>query len=326
MREKVSGWIGGAAGALFLCAASPAAFAIDERWSVSFGFGGLLPSLDALNDGLFDSPLLGTATILIREGGTGSGGGDDANETEVIPWRYDSPLPDVDIAPHGSIELMWHANERHAFIFGFGAMEAVATDRTRGSIPLQQYFASNIVDGERRGKISFTEYTLGWRYTILSRANFRLYGRLSLHEVYDIDYREDFVFLFTESPILDLVGVRRNMVVEAQTSSVFMGQIGLGGEWFLQDWLSVSLEGGYLVGESDFSLRDVEIRDDFQAGDSLSRTGMPFRRMPDGTLGYLLPGATVDELADPEVREGFYRPIRLGFDGWRAVVKLNIYF
>ena len=325
MRETVKKVFGAGAGALLL-AAAPAALALDERWSVSFALGGLLPSLGALDDGLFRSPLIGTATILIREGGTGGGTGDDANETEVIPWRYDSPLPKVGVAPHGGIEFLWHANERHAFIFGIGSMESSSIDTTRGNIPLQQYFASNTVDGERRGKISFTEYTLGWRYTMVRRPDFRLYSRVSLHEVFDVDYREDFVFLFTDSPILDLIGVRRNMIVEAQTASVFMGQIGLGGEWFLQNWLSIGLEGGYLIGERSFGLGDVRIRDDFQAGDAISRIGMPFRAMSDGNLGYLVSTATADDLADPENRENFYRHVRLRFDGWRMLLRLNIYF
>ncbi len=312
-------------GGLLLAASSPG-WALDERWSVTFGLGGMLPSLGDLDDGLFQSPFTGTATVLVREGSDDGGDTDNANETEVIPFRYENNLDSVDVAVLGGVEFAWHANERHAFIFGLGTMEHTSTTVSIGNIPLQQYFVSNVVEGERRGKISFTEYMLGWRYNVLRRNHFRMYTRLSVHEVFDIDYRDDFVFLFQESPIEDLVGVRRNMIAEAQASSLFMGQIGLGGEWFLQDWLSVGVEGGYVIGEADFSLSDVRLRDDFQPGDGVNRTGMPFRQMSDGTLGYLISTATPDDLADPATRENFYRSVRLSFDSWRVLLRVSVYF
>ncbi len=312
---------------MLLLSGAPAAFAFDDRWSVSFGLGGHLPSLGHLDDGLYRSSFLGTATVLVREGSTGGGAdGEDANETEVIPFSYSNNLGSVRAGPLGSIEFAWHANDRHAFIIGFGSMEHVSSSRSVGNLPVQQYFVSNIVESERRGKISFNEYTLGWRYTMMKRDNFRLYSRLTIHEVFDIDYREEWTFLFTDSPINDLIGVRRNMVAEADSASLFMGQIGIGGEWFLNDWFSIGVEGGYMIGEREFSLRQVDLRDDFSTGDAINRLGLPFRRMPDGTLGFLNPGATVEDLEDPATRDSFYTPIRLGFDGFRVGVRVNIYF
>lgn len=306
---------------------SQSALAVESRWSASFSLGGQLPSLGHLNDGLYKTPFLGTGTVLVSEGSIGGGvDGQDTNETEAIPFRFDNPLPAADVGPIGGIEFTWHANERHAFLFGFGSMESVSSTVLAGNIPVQQYFVSNVVESERRGKISFTEYTLGWRYTMLRRGNFQLYSRLSIHEAFDIDYREEWTFLFTESPIDDLIGVRRNMVAEAESASLFMGQVGVGGEWFLTDWFSIGAEGGYLFGERAFSLREVDLRDDFTAGDALSRVGLPFREMPDGTLGFLNPDATIDDIEDPATRNDYYTPIRLRFDGWRIGFRINIYF
>lgn len=314
--------------AALLFSASPAAWALDERWSVSFTLGGHLPSLGHLDNGLYKAPFLGTATILVREGSTGGGGGDgeDANETETLPFRYDNEIGSVGVMPFGGVEFTWHANDRHAFIFGLGSMEHVSSGRNLGNLPVQQYFASNVVEGERRGKISYNEYTLGWRYTFHRRNNFRMYSRMTIHEVFDIDYREEWTFLFIDSPIDDLIGVRRNMVTEADSASLFMGQIGIGGEWFLNDWFSIGLEGGYVLGERKFSLREVDQRDDFAAGDAINRLGLPFRQMPDGTLGFLNPGTTVEDLEDQATRDSFYTPIRLAFDGWKVGFRVNIYF
>ena len=314
---------------LLALAATAAPVAAEDRWSVTFGLGGQLPDLAPLSEGLFKSPLVGNAVILVQEGGLGTGveGEDvDENETEVLPFRYDNDLPEIGISTLGSIEFKWHANERHAFVFGMSSLEKTAINRVSGQLPLQQHFASNTVNSERRGKISFTEYNVGWQYNFWRRPDYRLFTRLSLHEVFDIDFREDFIFLFVESPIEDLVGVRRDMVVEAQTASLLMGQMGLGGEWFARDWLSFSAEAGFLLGEREFQLRDVRIRDDFISGDSVRLNGLPYRQMSDGTLGYLLPSATADDVEDADTREQFYRRMNLKFDGWRFMFRVNLYF
>ncbi len=310
-----------------LPAVCPAAQPADERWSVSFSLGGLVPNLDTLDNGLFKSPFTGTATVFATEGGVGSGiTGTAANQTTDIPFRYEANLPPVSFATQGGVEFYWHPNERHAFLFGISSMEHTSVTNSVGNIPLQQYFVSNVVQSERRGTISYTEYSLGWQYNFFRRPRYRFYSRLSLHEVFDIDYRDDWSFVFTQSPIPDLIGVRRDMIAQAQTASLFMGQIGGGVEWFLQDWLSVGLEGGYLVGQNNFSLGDVHILQDFQAGDGIARTGMPYRDMTDGTLGYLSSTATPNDLEAASTRENFYRPVRLRFDGWRVLLRLNLYF
>ena len=316
-----------------VAAASPALAADDTRWAFSVLLGGHLPNLQPLNKGLFRSPFTGEATILVREGGAGgatgnTGGGTvvDQNDVETFGYRFENPLPSVGLGAHAGLEFQWQPNDRHGFIFGFGSWEKTAINRVTGNFPLQQHFASNVINSERRGAISYTEYTLGWRYNLLKSDKFRLYSRLSVHEVFDIDYREDYVFYVAESQIEDLAGIRRDLVVTAQTAALFMGQIGIGGEWFLRDWFSLGVEGGYLIGQSSFVLRDVQIYDDFVSGDSLSRTGMPFRKMTDGSLGYLLESATYQDLQDPSTRENYYRSMRLGFDGWTVNFRLNFYF
>jgi len=315
-----------------IAVASPALAADDPRWAFSLLLGGHLPDLQPLNEGLFRSPFTGEATILVREGGTGGATGNtgdgttvDQNDVETFGYRFENPLPNVGLGAKVGLEFQWQPNDRHGFIFGFGSWEKTAINRVTGNFPLQQHFASNVINSERRGAISYTEYTLGWRYNLLKSDKFRLYSRLTVNEVFDIDYREDFVFYVAESQIEDLPGIRRDMVVTAQTAALFMGQIGLGGEWFLRDWFSLGLEGGYMIGQSSFMLRDVQVYDDFVSGDSLQRTGMPFRRMSDGTLGYLLESATYQDLQDPSTRESYYRSMRLGFDGWTFNFRLNFY-
>jgi len=147
-----------------------------------------------------------------------------------------------------------------------------------------------------------------------------------LHELFDIDYREDYVFRFTETPIPDLLGVRRDLVLTAQTAALFAAQLGMGVEWMLRDWLSLGLEAGYLLSDQDFQLRDVKILDDFADNDQIDRSGLPGRALPNRRLGYLLPGTSAEDLRDPAQRARFYRQINLRFDGWRAGLKMTLYF
>jgi len=304
---------------------------VDKEWSMSLLLGGHLPDLKPLSDGLYKAPFIGNAEILLFEGttiGESALPGDviDENITEERPFVFANDVPSVGVGMQAGLEFQWHANERHSLIIGLGSMEKTSINRVFANLPLQQYFVSNTVFSERRDKISYTEYTLGWRYNWLRRPKFHVYSRLLIHEVFDIDFREDFVFRFVESPIEDLVDVRRVMLVEAQRASVLMGQIGVGAEWFIRDWLSIGGEVGWLIGRKKFKLGNVSMKDDFLDTDNIFRNGLPYRVMSDGNLGYLKPGTTPEDVADPATRENFYNPISLSFSGLRAMFRINFYY
>lgn len=319
---------------LILCLAAslirPAAADTEyPRWSFSVLLGAHATEMRDLNQGLFKSPVQGNAIILTCDAAVqscGSAEGADQNETEVIDFRFDNPLPDDKVATLAGIEFAWHPNERHALFIGINSWERTSIQQRTGNLPLQQFNVSNIVKNSRIATISFTEYKIGWRYNFFRKKKWRLYSSLSLHEVFDIDYRERWVFLFVDSPIQDLIGVRRDMVMTAQTSSLFMGGAGLGAEWFLKDWLSVGVEGSYLITEDNFTLRDIKSRDDFLPNDNISRNGLPYRKLSDSTLGYQLNSATPSDVENPATRKNFYRRMKLNFDGWRLVFRVNFYY
>ena len=313
----------------------------DERWSMSVLLGGHLPAMHDLSNGLYRSPMLGDATILLYEGGNTQSTDTqviDQNITEKRNFTVVNPAPPVGIGANAGIEFMWHPNDRHALAIGMGSWEKVSIGKTITVLPIQQYYQSNVVYSERRDKMSYTEYTLGWRYTVVKRPGFNFYTRINFHEVFDIDFREDYSFLFLSSPVEGLEGVRRTMVVQAQTASLFMGQLAVGGEWFLTDWLSLGVEAGYMASERRFKLKDVQINDDFLDtpvldSDLINRFGLPYRRLSDGTLGYLIPGTVPDDFKkiDPLTNatvdpEQYYAPIILGFDGWRVMFRVSFYY
>lgn len=321
----------GAALALVLAAPS-LAFAVEDGepyWGFSLVLGGHLPQLSALDNGLFQSNLLGDATVLIREGTlttTGDSQVVDTNKTEIIPFVYSNRIEPVKVGAYGAFEFAWHATPRNALIFGFGSWEKTSLNVTTGNLPIQQYYVNNVVDSERRGRISYTEYTFGWRHDFRPDDKLKVYSRFSLHEVFDVDYREDYVFRFASTPIKDLLGVRRDLVVTAQTASVFMAQFGGGAEWMLTDWLSLGAEGGYLLGDRDFQLKQVKYLNDLATNDQADITGLPGVALANGSLGYLDPNATPVDTRDATTRLNNYHPIRLRFEGFRFALRLTMYF
>ena len=323
-----------AAAVWLLLFAVPASAQDNERWSMSVLLGGHMPQMSALSDGLYKAPMLGSATILVYEGGNTQNPDEqviDQNITEIKDFVVDNQAPPVGLGAIAGIEFMWHPNDRHSLAIGMGSWEKVSINRSIGILPLQQYYTQNVVLSDRRDKMSYTEYTLGWQYNLVRRPGFNFYTRVNLHEVFDIDFREDYSFLFLSSPIDGLAGVRRVMVVQAQTAALLMGQLAVGGEWFLTDWLSLGVEGGYMLSERKFKLKDVQIKDDFLDtaaldSDLINRNGLPYRRLPDGTLGYLKPGTTPADVKNPATRDSFYEPVVLGFDGWRFMFRVNFYY
>jgi len=327
--QGLSGRTWAAVVAIVLLSPSLSFAAEDPYWSFSLVLGGHLPQLDALDDGLLQSDLLGDATVLIREGGQATTSDSqvvDTNQSEIITFVYSNRVEPVKIGAYGAFEFAWHATPRNALIFGLGSWEKTSLNVTQGNLPLQQYFARNVVDSERRGRISYTEYTFGWRHDFRTKGKLKLYSRLSIHEVFDIDYREDFVFRFVDTPIPDLLGVRRDLVIEAQTASIFMAQIGGGAEWMLADWLSLGIEGGYLIGDRDFQLRNVKFTNDLADNDQVDTTGLPGVALGTGNLAYLSSTATPVDVRDVTTREKFYRPINLRFEGFRFGLRLTMYF
>ncbi len=303
----------GVASLLLVYLVWPKAYAQDKpRWSVSTVFGVHDPVLTDLSQGLYRSPLLGNGSV----------GEATANTDSIQDFRFEQPLPKVGIGAKAGLEFQWRPNARHALVFGIGSWEKTSISRFQAEIPTQA--ALNRVNVEHRAKISYTEYNIGWRHFIWRRPGFNLYTRLAINELFDLDYREDHVFFYVSGS--GLAGFRRIMIVEAQTASLFLGQLAVGGEWFLREWFSLSFEGGYLVAQGQGRLGHVRTRTDFvDRSDRISLAtghGLPYGVLPDGTLGYLPADAT---LADVNSSTSLYKPVKLDFGGWQLSFRISVY-
>lgn len=289
-------------------------------WSVSTNLAVHHPQLHDLNANLYRSPFMG-------RGATGQ-----ANNTAgstVLPdqeFRFDMPLPAVGNGAKAGIMLQWRPNETDALFFGLGSWEKTSIVRGGGEMPTEAQI--NLVNIERRGKISYTEYSLGWRHFFWRQPKFNFFASMALHEMFDLDYREDHVVHYLGGA--GRPDFRRIHITEAQSAALLMGQLSLGGEWFLRDWFSLGFEGGYLLGYQQAKLHDVRSRTDYGGTGDRVTPFWPAGTAPDGTLGYLPHDVTISELlpADHNPAQplpNLYRPVELEFQGWQVAFNISIY-
>jgi hypothetical protein len=171
--------------AFLLMSVAHAVAADDRRWSISPLLGIHSPSLTSLNKGEFKAPLPGRGRLLF----------DQSDAGQDFDFVVDNPLPEMKNGAEGGIEIGFRLDERNTFFFGASVWESGSTSSVRTEMPFQGRMTP--VGYERSGRISYFQYFLGWQRTLLSEARkFRLHGRIALHEIFDIDYKEDLVFGF----------------------------------------------------------------------------------------------------------------------------------
>ncbi|MDX9740911.1 MAG: hypothetical protein RBT81_07000 [Gammaproteobacteria bacterium] len=291
--------------ALLLPAAAWAQQEAGERlhhWSISPYVGLHQPALKALNKGEFHAPYEGGAQIVNPAGNNQRG-----------TFSYNTPLPEFDPGSITGLQFAWHMNEHHALLAGVSNWQATSTIGSRGLFPLQGAFEN--MSGTRKANLSYNEYYLGWRYNIKTRSRkFRFYTSATLHQLYDIDYREDFTAVFLSG---DARTFRKTIVIQAQSTALPLLQGALGGEWFVTDWLSISAEGGLT-----YTLKDTEmagapptpIRSDFLATDNV-QVSPPMRF-----------DAATRNMTYKSEPGGDYQILTLNFDGWKALLKVTLYY
>lgn len=223
-------------------------------WGLSPYIGVHHPNLDNLNNGQFRSPYQGTADII-----------DGLGFNNPTAFTYRNPMPPLEAGTLAGLEFLWNINDKHVMLIGGGSWESTSFATAEGSFPVQGALESAV--SQRKGDLSYNEFYLGWRYNAVRKPKkYNLYLRLSAHEVFDIDYREDFSLLFLSGPPRSF---RKSLVVQAQATGLLLLQGGGGGEWFINDWLSLGAEAGYTFGMKEMTLGDGRVSTDFRDTDNL---------------------------------------------------------
>ena len=270
------------------------------NWSVSPYLGLYHPSLNLLNKGEFLSPYVGTADLIDQFGNTNN---------VTVPLIYRNPLPELSPGTIGGLEFQWRINEKNALLIGGANWEASSSATAPGLFPIQGAFESVI--SQRKGDISFTEFYLGWRHNLIHKPKRHdFYFSFSLHDVFDVGYREDFSVLFLSGPPRSF---RKSMVVQSRATGLLLLQGGGGGEWFINDWFSLGVEADYAFGLKSLKLGNGNLTTDFQSTDNLALQ-LPLIQNAAGVMQYKLERGDV------------YRDLRLNFEGWKALLKATIYY
>jgi len=283
---------------MLVMAGSATAEEAPRVWGLAPYIGVHHPDLEQLNNGQFRSPYQGTADII-----------DALGFNNPTAFTYRNPMPPLEPGLLAGLEFLWNINDKHVMLIGGGSWESTSFGTAQDSFPVQGALESAV--SQRKGDLSYNEFYLGWRYNAIRKPKkYNLYLRLSAHEVFDIDYREDFSLLFLSGPPRSF---RKSLVVQAQATGLLLLQGGGGGEWFINDWLSLGAEAGYTVGMKEMTLGDGRVSTDFRDTDNLFLQ-VPIVPGNDGRMEYKL-----------ESGAG-YRQLRLGFDGWKALLKVTIYY
>lgn len=172
---------------------SPPVFSEESKFSVSAYLGLYQPDLSDLNQHEFQSPISGRADVIVGAG--------EASENII---NFGNPLPEFGPGVNGGLEFSWKLNNKYDLIVGGGTWEATSRALAEGDFFLQGQPAT--VVNERTAKLSYNEFYFGFRHNLIrSPKKFKGYYRLTLNEVFDIDYREDLIFLYTSG---DAEGVK----------------------------------------------------------------------------------------------------------------------
>jgi len=268
------------------------------RWSVSPMLGIYQPVLSGLNGAEFAANIPGKGDIVI-----------DEESSVSFDFELRNPLSDIRFGTESGVELELFINANDSMIFGISSWEGLTTSAVRTEMPFQGTI--NSIAFERSANVSFTQYYLGWKHTIFSKPNdYRVYSRVTMHELFDVDFKEDLIFSF-DGGAGD--SFKRIVVTESQATGVLMFQYGLGVEYFVLDWFSFGFDTGFSFSLKKSRLGNATLKSDFQGGDSVS-LNLPTILDAEQKLLYLDSDGTS------------YKKLWLSFDGWRALMRATLYF
>ncbi len=301
----------------FIILMMPVAHAENDR---SWGFSPMViiskPKLKLFNEKELKAPIVLTANSI-----------DELGNSIKTPFTFENPLDDFKTEISGGAEFQWRLHRNHSLILGYSSWEATSSGTIQADFPLQEILSNTIQ--YRKTKLSYNEFFVGWRYRLFQRNRYNFYFQTGLHELFDIDFREDLSFEFVDLPSFSVAGglvntPERNIIVQAQSTGTMMIQFGAGGEYFLSDWLSVGFEAGYSFGLEDTTLKNQQRRWDFLAMDNISTAAMNLPTKKVGNETNYLSDFYYDE--DEEKYIAVYEKLTLDFDSWKVMLKFTIYY
>lgn len=308
----------GMAIAIALLAPVAAAQTGSFKWSLSPILAMHAPQLGDINDKALRAPMIGTGKVCPEPCG-----GESSEVTHSV-HLVNSPGSIGGNANVG-LEFQWVQSEKNTFLMGYSTWEGTSSNHIETQLPVQKELRD--VDYLRRDSISYNEFYFGWKHSLFVKpTKYRLYSRLSLNEIFDVDFRDEHVFTIRGG---ELDAVKRIFIGKGQTTGVLMGQVGLGGEYFLKKNMSVGAEAGYKFSERPFTFRNTSRDSNIGGGDNVDLVPPVRPGAERAPLGYIPPDldpSTDWTLAANNPTRVPVTDMQVRFDGWALALRFTIYY
>ena len=268
-------------------------------WSLSPMLGVHHPTLKNINEGLFRSPLAGVADFL-----------DESGATFPQDFVLSTPLEELDPSSWAGLEFEWHMTSRLSWLIGFGTWEGSSIAVSGADFPIQR--TNSRVAVERSSKISYNEVFLGARYAFWAKPRkFRIYGRMSINNILDIDLRDQHILQF-ETANAD--SFSRTIILDANATGVVLFQGGLGADFLIGERFSLGVEGALTMNLRQFFFRNPQINSDLTETDGFGSVLLPAAPDNEGRLRFL------------EEDGSTYSDMPLNFNGWKLLFRISIFY
>ena len=282
-----------------------------EHWTTGLFFGAHEPRILDIANGLQKSPIIGFGNVKEIPG--------DASSSKRYDFSIKSNLTPKSTGVKTGFTIAWDANQRHSMIFSIAAWENSLYASQVSELPIQSSLTPTHI--ARKSITSYTEYSLGWRFNFLKLKSLSFFTHASIHEIFDIDYKDNIVFTLNYDNPGD--SYTRAMVLEAQTASMMLTGLALGMEYKTRENFSINVSGGYLYGKKSTSLNNLNYKEDFLSQDGLDFYGKPFGVDDKGDLFYLPASTTPENFNDTESP---YKALNFSLNGWQVLVLMSLTF
>lgn len=299
-----------ATGLLMVCPLWPAAAEDGKKWGVAPYLGVHRPDLGVLNDAALKAPFVVSGDVVQP---------DDSTTAETRTLNTD--LPAITTGTDAGIEFQLNLTPKSALLIGISSWEGSSDGASIGEFPLQG--TVNDVIYNRKVNISYTDFSLGWKRRVYQRGDMRLSTRLSLHELFDFDYRDQNTLLFTEGTAQ---GFKRIFTSESHATAILMIQVGASAEYFVRDWWSIGLDLGYQLGLDEFVPAQDSTQSDFRPGTDGVSINVSSFNPPVANVGGRAQYKNGTALCTRGTETTCYRDLRIDMDGWKAGLRVTIFY
>lgn len=274
----------------------------DAKWSITPYIGASGPSLNGINDGVFQAPVIWSGDIVVQSGTAGS-----TSQPENV--TIFNPLPRIKSGTEAGVEIAYELSPANSLIFGYSSFEGSSSSTAKTVLPFQGVFSQ--VYFQRTGDFTYNAFHIGWQHRMFAdHGKWRFTTQVALRELFDISYQENEVYLFQTGPAQSF---KRILQFNPRSTGSTMLRLGIGGEYFFTNWLSVGLRMGYSASAESFALNNnANAKNDFQTNDQVSALSLPLRQGPNGHIQY-------------QASDGSYHNLNIRLDGWDAFFTVTFY-